>query len=209
MSKKEKRLDPRVKRTRQLLRDALIELIPEKGYSAITIQDIADRATVNRVTFYLHYRDKDDLLINGFEEIWEELTSRNPLPILQAGGLDAQGTQLTVLADFEHLAEYAEFYRAMLGERGAAEFIHRMQDHVYGTTAQRLRDVLGELPSGAVPAELVLRFIAASYVGMMQWWLEQDMPYPPEQMASLLVTLYTTSAFQAMGIEVKDKAEEK
>jgi AcrR family transcriptional regulator len=60
--KEESREDPRITRTRQLLRRALLELMKEKSFQAITIQDIADRATVNRVTFYAHFQDKYALL---------------------------------------------------------------------------------------------------------------------------------------------------
>lgn len=202
------RIDPRVKRTRQFLRNALIELIPEKGYNAITIQDITDRATLNRSTFYLHYRDKDDLLTRGFDEIWDEMTAENPLPIAADGQISFAGTRETVLMDFEHLTKNFEFYRVMLGERGVAEFIHRMQDQVYEATARRLEAVMGELPSGPVPIEMVLQFIASAYVGIIQWWLERDMPYSPEEIASLFVTLYNMTPFQALGINTEPDIEE-
>ena len=77
MSKKERISDPRVIRSRQLLRAALISLIPEKGFGAISVQDIADRATLNRATFYLHYQDKTELLMDAFEELIAHAT---PLP---------------------------------------------------------------------------------------------------------------------------------
>jgi AcrR family transcriptional regulator len=54
--------DPRVKRTRQLLQQAFMELIHEKSFEAITVQDIAERSTLNRATFYAHYEDKYALL---------------------------------------------------------------------------------------------------------------------------------------------------
>ncbi|NIM93916.1 MAG: TetR family transcriptional regulator [Anaerolineales bacterium] len=202
MSNKEKRIDPRVKRTRRLLRNALMKLIPEKGYNAITIQDITERATLNRATFYLHYRDKDDLLARGFDEIWNELTAENPLPVTADGSLSSEGTKMTILTDFEHFVENEEFYRVMLGEKGVTEFIHRLQDHVYETTALRLKTVLGSFPTGPVPIEMVLHFIASAYVGLIQWWLENDMPYDPEEMASFIVDLYSVSPFKAMGLEV-------
>ncbi len=62
VQEKEKKLDPRIKRTRQMLQQALIELMAEKSFQAITVQDIAERATVNRVTFYAHFEDKYALL---------------------------------------------------------------------------------------------------------------------------------------------------
>jgi len=69
---KEEKLDPRVKRTRQLLQDALIELMSEKSFQSITVQDIAERATVNRVTFYAHFQDKFALLEYTTREMIKE-----------------------------------------------------------------------------------------------------------------------------------------
>jgi len=203
MSKKDQALDPRVRRTRQLLRNALIQLIPEKGYENIRIQDITDRATLNRATFYLHYRDKEDLLDRGFDEIWEELTSENPLPVQEGGHLSLEGTLLTVVSDFEHLRKYADFYRVMIGRHGVAHFIYRMQDHVYKTTKKRLLLVVGGPPETPLPIDMVLQYIASAYVGLMHWWLEQEMPYTPEEMASYVVELYDMSPFQAMGLTTK------
>ncbi|MEJ2599481.1 MAG: TetR/AcrR family transcriptional regulator [Anaerolineales bacterium] len=203
MSKKGKRLDPRVRRTRNLLRNALIELIQEKGYNDVTVKDITERATLNRATFYLHYRDKEDLLAKGFEEIWGELTQRNPLPVTQDGTLALEGTKTTILSDFKHLNENAEFYRVMLGTQGVPEFVHRMQAHVYESTAARLRSVLGDLPVRPVPVEIVLQFIASAYVGIMEWWLENDRSYTPEEMADFILSLYSISPFKAMGLEIE------
>ena len=71
--------DRRVRRTRQLLRDALMELTLERGYDRITVQDILDRADIGRSTFYSHYRDKDDLMVSEFEAL-------HPAWIVQTGG---------------------------------------------------------------------------------------------------------------------------
>ena len=60
--------DPRVKRTRKLLEDALMELLAEKSFDAITVQDIADRSTVNRATFYTHFVDKYELFAGSARE---------------------------------------------------------------------------------------------------------------------------------------------
>ena len=75
----EKKLDPRIKRTRQLLQRALMELMAEKSFQAITVQDIAERATVNRVTFYAHFADKYALLEYTIREmIKQQLYSQVP-----------------------------------------------------------------------------------------------------------------------------------
>ena len=202
MSKIGEKLDPRVLRTRKLLRDALIELIPEKGYDAITIKDITDRATVNRATFYLHYRDKEDLLDRGFDEIWDELTRDNPFPQAPGGKLSLDATHQTVMSDFEHLGKHATFYRVMIGEHGLAHFIYRMQEYVYKSTQERLES-LAPTRRSDLPLEITLEFIASAYVGLMHWWLENDMPFAPHEMADLIVRLYGLSAFEAMGLQTE------
>ena len=77
--KKEKKLDPRIKRTRQLLQQALMGLMAEKSFQAITVQDIAERATVNRVTFYAHFEDKYALLEYTMREMFKQRL-RSQLP---------------------------------------------------------------------------------------------------------------------------------
>ena len=61
--------DRRIQRTRQLLLNTLIDLIVEKGYETITVQEIIDRANIGRSTFYFHFSDKEELLISGFENL--------------------------------------------------------------------------------------------------------------------------------------------
>lgn len=201
MSIKEKLLDPRVRRTRQLLRRALWELIPEKGYEAITIQDIADRATLNRTTFYLHYRDKADLLYQGIEDMLDEITSSDPIPVPVNGKLPVEDTMLAITNDFEHLAEHFEFYRVMLGPHGVWGFFFRLQEYVYQATAQRLEAALGKLPTGPISTEFVLNYIAAAYMGVIRWWIKNEMPYSPEEMASRLVWVYSFGIYKALGLE--------
>ena len=69
---KETKIDRRVQRTRQALRNALLELIKEKGYDSISVEEITQRANLGRATFYLHYKDKEDLLVDEFNEIVNE-----------------------------------------------------------------------------------------------------------------------------------------
>src|SRR5215207_10196482 len=78
--------DRRVRRTQELLRGALMALIMEKGYDRITVQDILDEADVGRSTFYAHYRDKEDLLLSGFDDIRTALAEEAHPSGAQAGG---------------------------------------------------------------------------------------------------------------------------
>jgi AcrR family transcriptional regulator len=82
------RVDPRVTRTRKLIRDALVSLLAEKNFESITVQDIAGRATVNRATFYAHFTDKFALLDAMIrEDFASHLSEGNPLGTTQTRGL--------------------------------------------------------------------------------------------------------------------------
>ena len=204
MSKKEARTDPRVLRTRALLRNALMELIPEKGYEAVTVKDIAERATLNRATFYLHYRDKDDLLYQGVRDVLDELNPKHPFPEGDAGHFSFDSTLQTIKSDFEHVQEHTAFYQVMLGENAVWKFVHQLQDYVYEQTFSRLRDFLGEEVDTEVELELVLRHMSAAYVGVIHWWVENHMPYTPAEMAARLVAIYRDGIYRSLGFKVEN-----
>lgn len=84
MAISDKSMDPRVKRTRQLLHQSFLELLQEKGFASITIQDITERATINRATFYAHYTDKYMLMDATCRQLLQELIVSN-LPPLSDG----------------------------------------------------------------------------------------------------------------------------
>lgn len=177
-----KKLDPRVIRTRQVLREALVALILEKGYDATSIQDIAERAGLRRATFYLHYRDKDELLLNMLRDTLDELMQK----------MESQ-THLTFTADtqriddeltFRHVQERADLYRAVLSGQGAAEITRGIRDFVAGRIRENcMRKYPGR--ALAMPLEVVANYLAAVKLNMVIWWLDQGMPYSPEQMAEM------------------------
>jgi Transcriptional regulator C-terminal region len=134
------------------------------------------------------------------EEIWDELTRENPFPQAPAGELSLDATRETVLGDFEHLAKHAAFYRVMVGRNGVAKFRSRMREYVYRTSEERLKPLAARRSRTDVPLEIPLQFMASSYVGLMQWWLENDMPSAPPEMAEIVVRLYDMSPFETMGL---------
>src|SRR4051812_29218417 len=108
--------DRRVQRTRQLLEDALLELIEEQNYESITVQQITDRANMGRATFYLHYQDKEHLLLHTLQKLQEDLARR-----LEPLRLQDLLSEEQILSEkiFQHVAQYRQLYHALLSERGA------------------------------------------------------------------------------------------
>src|SRR5437868_4937351 len=105
----EVKVDRRKQRTRRMLREALISVILEKGYDAVTIQDITERADLRRATFYLHYKDKDELLMTVLQETFDELVEQ--IGPFMHGDILAGKTQVEPFRmTFRHVADNADLY---------------------------------------------------------------------------------------------------
>lgn len=174
-------------------------LILEKGFDAVTVQDIADRANVSRATFYLHFKDKDDLLFTSMREAYEALTVEMG-PSLTGAALS--GPELFYDArDFEHVAAHADFYRVMFSERGAWSFIARVQDYLASFFEKELFPLMA--PAGhraLIPPAAVARYHAAAQIGLIRWWLEAGMPYTPQEMGKMAYHLYANGGWQCLGL---------
>jgi len=179
-----RKTDRRVERTRQLLQDALVSLILENGYQKITIQDIIDRANVGRSTFYSHYRDKEDLLFSGFDDLAHDLHRHMRSP----DAIDnKQGHLLHSLEFFIHAYNNKELYMAIT-ESGGGELLldiarQHMQKHIEAHLNQF--SYIGE----EIPLAVITNFLAGSLQTMIIWWLEEKMPYTPEEMDDMFNAL--------------------
>lgn len=178
-----RKIDRRIERTRQLLRDALMALIVENGYESITVQDITDRANVARTTFYLHYKDKDELLFEGMRDIYDELFTCISWDIEKLGC----DTIMSTPADFLHVAEHADFYRVMFSDKGSASFLVRVWQYLAEEIERQiLRQIVaqGQLKP-RMPLPALAYFMAGAQIGLLKWWLRQDMAIPAEEMAHM------------------------
>src|SRR5512133_2571769 len=113
-------MDRRVIRTRQALREALLSLMDEKDYNHITVEEITERANMGRTTFYLHYRDKEDLLLDEFADLIHELTDQVAhMPL--AEWQDQNAPQPPILMIFQHVAANEKLYRFITSGQGMSE----------------------------------------------------------------------------------------
>jgi AcrR family transcriptional regulator len=186
----DRKLDRRIQRTQELLQQAMIELVTEKGYEAISIQEITDRANMARTTFYLHYADKDELLFSSVRDMVEELLSG-----MQPG---SEGMPTS----FEHIAHHAAFYRAILGEEGSPAFVSRLSDFVADVVRERMLSQMtapGETPR--LPLDFMTHYLVGAYVGVATWWLNNHMPYSAQEMAQLVNDLADKGLKWALGAD--------
>ena len=183
--------DLRVRRTRKLLQQALLELTVEKGFPAVTVRDITERAMVNRSTFYRHYLDKYDLLDQYMDEV--EMLMSTEVSTAEARR-ESQGEPPSGLVNLlRHVQAFADFYRVMLGQNGDARFTQRFRQN----SERRFRYLLSKYsvdtdPNGP-PIDLRLNYVACAGVGGILWWLENGQPCSVEQLALWLSKLTTKS----------------
>ena len=171
----------RVRRTQKLLREALIELIEERGFEALTIGELTERAMVSRAAFYRNYQDKYDLVEQIFEEAMSSLLNA-------VGEWGPEHPPEIWVKFFEHIAEYERLYRALLGRKGSPWFVRKMRASLADLVKER-----GRLPHGPDASSLVVHtfsdefvpdLVSTMFVEAITWWLEQGRPYTPKEIAT-------------------------
>jgi AcrR family transcriptional regulator len=173
--------DLRARRTRKLLRDALLELIEERGFDATTVEELAERAMVSRSAFYRYYQDKYDLAEQIFEEAMSALLNA-------VGDLGQEHPAEIWVTFFEHIAHYERLYRALLGSKGSPWFVRKMRAALSDLVKER-----GRLPHGPDASarsahtssdEFVPDIVSAMFVETITWWLEHGRPSTPKEIAT-------------------------
>src|SRR5215207_5486738 len=121
------KIDRRVQRTRELLQKSLIELISARGYDAITIQDIADRANIGRTTFYLHYNSKDELFVSCHEAIVREFRI-SPHHSLSREELLSPEAPTELITAYRHLEDARTMLYSIFQARDSLAILRRIRD---------------------------------------------------------------------------------
>ncbi|NRD76526.1 TetR/AcrR family transcriptional regulator [Bacillus sp. BRMEA1] len=184
------RTDKRITRTKWLLRDALTVLMEEKGFEGITVRDLTEKAAINRGTFYLHYRDKFDLLEQSEDEILlavEEITSEiNPNDAL---AYTSQSEPFPIILRlFEFFQENASFMKVLLGPKGDASFQVKLKEMIKKRFIQNIVHMhLKE--DMAVPLDFFLSYVSSAHLGIVQHWLENGMEQSPREMTLIAARL--------------------
>ncbi len=169
---KNQKQDRRSQRTRNLIDRAFVELMLEKSYDIITVQDIIDRANVGRSTFYAHYLDKEDLLTSQLQRLIEQL---HQMPFTEASQASVASLGL-----FRHVEQHHQLYKALMWGKGIDMVFKIMQ----GILSQKIEEELArhiQNRTPAVPPIVMASFLAGGFLSLARWWLDNNMPYPPEE----------------------------
>lgn len=183
-------IDRRVARTRMMLQKAHISLILEKGYEAITVDDICAAANVGRSTFYAHYTSKDDLRRSGLEHLRKLLVNRQKDALAKPGDIRDRslGFSLTM---FEHAHEHIDLYRALVGGRGGAIALGTIRQILSDLVRNELAATVNKKSADVVPRELVVQYVVGAFMAVMTWWLDGGAKQPPSQIDTMFRRLAT------------------
>jgi AcrR family transcriptional regulator len=203
---RESNTDLRVIRTKESIRDALVELIDEKGFEAITVKDITTRAKINRGTFYAHYQDKYDLMTQCEEEIIFEMSrmAKQNFPSVVA---ELETNSPTVapfslaVSIFEYLNKNSGFMKAVLGPKGDLSFQTRLKDFMWKTISGNDVNAMIKEENLLVPGPYLVSYIASAHIGVIQQWLNSGMKESPQEMARILSTITVNGPFFAAGLK--------
>ncbi len=172
--------DRRVQRTRRTLREALIGLILERGWEESSVQDVCERADVGRSTFYLHFADKEDLLLGGFDDlrkaVREELAPAPPRRLLPfAHGL------------IQHAYEQQRLFRALVGKRSGQVVLRRFRELVLSLVAEDL----SAMAAAGLERDVAAHFIVGGFLEVLTWWLEKKPSLAPAEVERMFLELAT------------------
>lgn len=200
-------LDRRQRRTRAALRNALMELMVEKGFDALSVADIAERADVSRAAFYMHYKDKEELLFRSMKDIYDELVSKTHgvtrahdfAQLLMCGDHEA----FCDPADYEHVAQHKAFYRILVSERGVASFVVQVRKYLANLIETEINTPMREAGlTPLLPPSFIAHAVAGAEIGVISWWLEQGDRYSPLEISRMFYHLMAFGMWRSLGADV-------
>ncbi|AZN43791.1 TetR/AcrR family transcriptional regulator [Paenibacillus albus] len=159
---------------------AFIDLLAEKGFEKITINDIADRANINRGTVYLHYVDKFDLLDKCIEAYVELLLH------YCANSTDTRLDARAFQSLFEYLEENFAIYKLLLSNEGVGFFRNRL----YATIAETVTEVVVvKSENSKLSHGVTTHFLTSGLIGVLEWWVHNSIPCSAQEATEQLMFL--------------------
>lgn len=176
--------DRRIQKTRAALHEALISLMRERPYESIQVKNILDRANVGRSTFYMHFRDKDELLAGGLQHLREYLQQAQAEAKV-ASNNNCDRVVGFSLAMFEHADEHRDVYKNIVGGQAWAVIGGHMEEMFAQIIKKEAKPIFKKGRSSEMPFELFTHVVGSTFLSVMTWWLDQKKPLPPARINTM------------------------
>jgi AcrR family transcriptional regulator len=175
-TKRSRKPDSRVRRTRDALGDALVALMQEQPFESITVQHILDRAEIGRSTFYSHYLDKNDLFLSDLEDFFEGMST------LLLRRREDSNRLVPVRELFAHIAEMHSLYTALVAADKQHEFLELGQGYFARAIDQRLAKLAATRAIAPARRTAMAHAFAGAFLSLLSWWIAQPAPPSAEEM---------------------------
>lgn len=185
----EKKIDRRIRKTKNQLKEGLARLMQKKSIKEITVKELVDEVDINRSTFYLHYTDIYQMLEKIEEEAMEEI--REAMDDFPPDPADHEASLSFVARFFSILNDNRDLCLALLGPNGDMAFVERIENQIAGTFLKRLH--LRRLEN-LKDVQYAYAFCLNGCVGLIKSWLSEASRETPEYMARLTYQLIQNTA---------------
>jgi AcrR family transcriptional regulator len=179
--------DRRVQRTRKFLKEALLDLMIEKGYENITIQNIIDRANVGRSTFYSHFLDKQDLLTSSIEELSDFISIKQKENKIKPYREHFRFVFSLIM--LEHADQHRQLYQALVQKKGGTQVMRQMEEMLSDVAREEIMMIAHNQLPKCIPIEIVIHFVTVSFLSVLSWWMSEQNPYTAQKADDLFHTL--------------------
>lgn len=184
--------DRRIIKTKKAIRNALVGLIEEKSFEAITVTDLTERADVNRGTFYLHYEDKFDLLRKVEDEILNhigKILTRDATVDFFDNILDDQPIK-SLVELFTFISDNKKLFKAILGPTGDRQFYNNLKSYIIDLMFNRNKENNHLLAQSDISPEYFTAYVSSAHLGIIEHWLNKDLDLTPHELATLLTKMF-------------------
>lgn len=176
-----------------------MSLVLRKNYESISVQDVVNQANVGRATFYLHYRDKDDLLLKSLKTMFDELVEHiGPVP-KRATPDDAAPVRLLI----EHVAANRDRYRFLVSSASNNSMMRRVRNYVAAHFERRLK-LIAPKPA-PLPLNIASAYLAGALISLLIWWLDQEQPHSSAEIEGIFRRMALVGAIDALGLDASSE----
>lgn len=186
--------DRRVQRTKQTLYSALTQLVDEKPFDKITVQEILERANIGRTTFYTHFESKEDLFVGSHEQIIRAISHS----FFSDGG-DLRAEPSLELQLFLRMSQESRDTYFYLVSGTGGKILQLLQNRIAQYLAEQLNQLFQE-DQGSVPFDVLAQHVAGSIVSVISWWMDKRTPHTGEEIATMLHQMNVVVLRHALGI---------
>jgi AcrR family transcriptional regulator len=177
----ENRAERRKRHTRDQIKRAALEVIEERGYGSLTVQLITERADVGYGTFYLHFKDKDEIVAELLEDIGNARLAALEIRLADEPPLRREYMAWTDF--FQHALDNRQAYLDSFGRRGSAYLQQRIMDYTAAIHIDNIERRVYTTNGLELPVEFMAQFMTGAIWRLLMWWLEAPDAYTAEAMA--------------------------